>query len=232
MSQLSILSTYLSQIWSTMALKVDFPRCRDRYVPHEFRRRLSENRWEIEDFDEIVKRIKEGEERVVLITAPPGMGKSRALEEIHAKLIGMRSHAILFAKLSHQYKFWKDWKKHPTIKDFLLFCTEMSNLQEHYEQRLNEGRLIVMCDEIGPVFEHHVIDLIKELLDMKGKVVITTRPQEMDRIIKGLNLKDDQMIIYALKSFDSDQQVLMLQTRLNKDEPRYHRRCIFFVILI
>lgn len=211
-------STRLPQIWSTMPLKLDFPRCKDSYVPHNFFKE-NEGRY---NFGRMVDVVAQGAEKVVLITAPPGMGKSRASEEIHTQLVlRMSGHSVLYVKLSCLISFWTDDKKTPTVKGFLLECVDESKFLE-FQQRLDDGKMIAVLDgfdEICPGFRTKVITLIKELLVKRTKVLITSRPQEKDKIIKGLEQEAD-ITLFEIENFVYFQKVLMLQTRLNLDENR------------
>jgi len=166
--------------------------------------------------------VAQGAEKVVLITAPPGMGKSRASEEIHTQLVlRMSGHSVLYVKLSCLISFWTDDKKTPTVKGFLLECVDESKFLE-FQQRLDDGKMIAVLDgfdEICPGFRTKVITLIKELLVKRTKVLITSRPQEKDKIIKGLEQEAD-ITLFEIENFVYFQKVLMLQTRLNLDENR------------
>jgi predicted NACHT family NTPase len=201
-----------------MPLKLDFPRCKDSYVPHNFFKQ-NEGRY---NFGRMVDVIAHCKEKVVLITAPPGIGKSRASEEIHTQLVlRMSGHSVLYVKLSRVISFWTDEKNTPTVKGLLLECLDESKFLE-FQQRLDDGKMIAVLDgfdEICPDFRTKVITLIKELLVKGTKVLITSRPQEKDKIIKGLEQEAD-ITLFKIENFVDYQKVLMLQTRLNIDENR------------
>lgn len=202
-----------------MPLKVGFPKCKDLYVQQNFLYEKSHK-----SLDYIVNKIKQSQQKVVLITAPPGMGKSRASEEIHTQLVvRMSNNAILYVKLSQQNTFWNECGDEPAIESFLSACVDMRSLQK-YLQKFEEGLLIAVFDgydEICPYHGNRVIALIRKLLNKKNKVVITSRTQEKKNIVWDLKLNDRDMIKVAIAPFDSDQKLLMLQSRLNLDTPRY-----------
>jgi hypothetical protein len=207
-------STRVSQIWSTMHLKLDFPTSTDSYVPHNFeccRRKIF-------NFDETVDFVANCTERVILITAPPGMGKSRASEEIHTQLV-LRGRFVIYVKLSQKISFWTKCDDNPSVKAFLQECIGEDKLQQCPEDK----KMIVMMDgfdEVCPHYRSKVVALIKGLLVKGTKVLITSRPQEKDQIIKGLQQEKRDIARIEIKPFDLDQKVLMLQTRLNLDKKR------------
>lgn len=209
-----------SQIWSTMPLKVGFPKCQDLYVQQNFVYKKIQI-----SLDYLVKIIKNDRHKVVLITAPPGMGKSRASEEIHTQLIvEMSSYAILYVKLSQQNTFWNVCGNEPTITNFIETCFDDKSRIKKYLQKLEEGLLIAVFDgydEICRYHGNHVIALVKKLLDKKSKVVITSRYQEKKNIVQGLKLNDEDLIKFGIAPFDAEQKILMLQSRLNLDTSRY-----------
>jgi NACHT domain len=160
---------------------------------------------------------------VVLITAPPGMGKSRASEEIHTQLVlGVNSNSVLYVKLSRLTEFWMKCDNIPLVKSFLLRCVDESKFLE-FQQRLDEGRMVAVLDgfdEICPHFRSKVLALIKEMLVKGAKVLITSRPQEKVKIIAGLEQDEADLISFEISFFQTYQKLLMLQTRLGKDEDR------------
>jgi predicted NACHT family NTPase len=195
-----------------MQLKLDFPRCKDSYVPHNFKSKFSRL-----NFNEVVDTVGNCTERVVLITAPPGMGKSRASEEIHTQLVLM-GHFAIYVKLSHIIFFWTNCDDTPSVKAFLKECIDKDKLKQLPEEK----KMIVVMDgfdEVCPNFRSKVLALIKKLLVKKMKVFITSRPQEKGQIIKGLE-EDADMFILDIEPFYFKQKVLMLQTRLNLEDTR------------
>jgi predicted NACHT family NTPase len=204
-------SSRVSQISSTMDLKLDFPSCKDSYVAHTFR----PNSGSKINFSEAVNTVANCAERVVLITAPPGMGKSRASEEIHTQLV-LKGHFAIYVKLSQIISFWTKCDDNPSVKAFLQECTGEDKLHQLPE----ENKMIVMMDgfdEVCPHFRSKTLALIKELLVKGSKVLITSRPQEKDQIIKGLKAT---MELFKIEPFDFNQKVQMLQTRLYIGERR------------
>jgi predicted NACHT family NTPase len=213
-------STRVSQIWSTLDLKLDFPKCTDIYVPHNFSSKSkSDDEYLRYNFHRAVDTVAQCAEKVIVITASPGMGKSRASEEIHTQLVlRMSGHLIVYVKLSSIISFWTNCENNPSVKQFLLECIDEDKLQQCSE---GDNMILVMdgFDEVCPHFRLKVITLIKELL-MKGtKVLITSRPQEQDKIIKGLQ-QETNIINFKIESFANYQKILMLQTRLNLAEDR------------
>jgi hypothetical protein len=202
-----------------MHLKLDFPRCKNSYVPHSF---SFANKWNGKpmryNFDQTVNTFyNRNEIRVVLITAPPGMGKSRASEEIYTQLV-LRGHFAIYVKLSQIISFWMKCDDNPSVKAFLKEC-----IDEDKFHQCREGKMIVVLDgfdEVCPHFRSKVIALIKELLVEGSKVLITSRPQEKDQIIKGLEQEARDIVTFEIEPFSFNQKVLMLQTRLNIEENR------------
>jgi hypothetical protein len=210
-------STRVSQIWSTMHLKLDFPRCKDSYVPHNFQsagpfRQFSEF---TRNFSQAMNFVAKCLQKVVLITAPPGMGKSRASEEMYTQLV-LRGHFVIYAKLSQIISFWTKCGDSPSVKAFLQECMDDDKLQQCPE---GDKMIVVLdgFDEICPHFRSKVLALIKELLVEGSKVLITSRPQEEDQIIKALEKDTGMFILMNIEPFSLEQKVLMLQTRLNLD---------------
>jgi NACHT domain len=197
-----------------MHLKLDFPKCKDIYLPHNFYKNYRKY-----NFDEAVYSVEKCTERVVLITAPPGMGKSRASEEIHTQLV-LRGHFVIYVKISKIISFWTNCEENPSVKAFLVECIGEDKLQQCPEEK----KMIVVMDgfdEVCPNFRSKVLALINELLIRGTKVLITSRPQEKDQITKGLLQEDAQDIKQIeIEPFNKHQSVLMLQTRLNLDKTR------------
>jgi hypothetical protein len=175
-------STRVSQIWSTMHLKLDFPRCKDSYVTHSFLTpRNPDGYYQMHNFSELVRIVASCNENVVLITAPPGMGKSRASEEIHTQLV-LRGHFVIYVKLSQIISFWTKCDENPSVKAFLQECMD----DDKFQKRPEGNKMIVMMDgfdEICPLFRSEAVALINKLLLGGTKVLITSRPQEKDEII-------------------------------------------------
>jgi hypothetical protein len=196
-----------------MHLKLDFPRCKDSYVPHKF-----EADDEYYNFDKTVDTVEKCTERVVLITAPPGMGKSRASEEIHTQLV-LRGHFVVYVKISRIISFWTKCDDNPSVEAFLEECISKDKLRQCPEG----NRMIVVMDgfdEVCPNFRFNVLALIKKLLVRGSKMLITSRPQEKDQIIKGLQQEAQDIIQIEMRPFSKKQKVLMLQTRLNLEATR------------
>jgi predicted NACHT family NTPase len=202
-----------------MHLKLDFPRCKDSYIPHKFIAHYkSDERTMRYNFNQAVDVVANCNERVVLISAPPGMGKSRASEEIHTQLV-LRGHVAIYVKLSQKISFWTNCEDTPSVMAFLQECIDEDKLQQLPEV----NKMIVVMDgfdEVCPDFRSKVVTLIKELLVEGSKVLITSRPQEEDVIIKGLDQETSKIIFY-LRPFNFNQKVLMLQTRLNLRQFRF-----------
>jgi hypothetical protein len=216
-------TTRVSQIWSTMQLKLDFPKCKDSYVPHNFTSHkvilnTGDNNMGMQTtcryyhFGHVVRIVASCKEKAVLITAPPGMGKSRASEEIYTQLV-IRGHFAIYVKLSQIISFWTKCSDTPSAKAFLLECMDDDKLQECPK---GDKMIVVLdgFDEICPNFRSKVVTLIKELLVIGHKLLITSRPQEKDEIMKGL-IQEVDMFIVEIEPFSLDQKVLMLKTRLN-----------------
>jgi hypothetical protein len=198
-----------------MHLKLDFPRCKDSYVPHEF---IKHETFRGFNFDKAVDFVEKCSERVVLITASPGMGKTRVSVEIYTQLV-LRGHFVVYVKISQSISFWTKCEDNPSVRDFLQECIGEDKLRQCPE---GTEMIVVMdgFDEVCPHFRSKVLALIKELLVRGTKVLITSRPQEMDQIIKGLKLEKQDLVQFGIRPFFLDQKVLMLQTRLNLEEIR------------
>jgi NACHT domain len=207
-------STRVSQIWVTMHLKLDFPRSKDTYVPHTFLTPANTSGVRnVLYFGEVVSIVANSNKRLSLITAPPGMGKSRASEEIYTQLV-LRGHFAIYVKLSQKISFWTKCDDNPSVRAFLQECIGEDKLQ----QRPEDNRMIVVLDgfdEVCPQFRSEVVALINKLLVRGTTVLITSRPQEEDEIIKGLKQDTDNMFIIEIESFSLDQKVMMLETRLH-----------------
>jgi len=197
-----------------MHRKLDFPRSKDSYVPHSFQY----NNFRLINFAKAVDTVANCTERVVLITAPPGMGKSRASEEIHTQLV-LRGQFVIYVKLSQMISFWDKWDENPSVRAFLQECIGKDKLRQCPE----DIKMIVVMDgfdEVCPNFRSQVLALIKELLVRGSKVLITSRPQEKNQIIKGLELVEQDIVKCKIEPFSFDRKVLMLQTRLTLDKTR------------
>jgi hypothetical protein len=210
-------STRVSQIWSTMHLKLDFPKCKDSYVRHLFQI----DRFSTFNFNQTVDIVEKCIERAVLITAPPGMGKSRASEEMHTQLV-LRGHFVVYVKISKIISFWTKCEDKPSVKAFLKECIGEDKVQQLPEEKKMMVVMVVMdgFDEVCPNFRSKVLALIKELQVRRTKVLITSRPQEEDQIIKGLELEAQDIVQIEIRPFYFGHSVLMLQTRLNLEETR------------
>jgi len=198
-----------------MHLKLDFPRSKDSYVAHNFR---YSNIYGVFNFAKAVDTVANCTERVVLITAPPGMGKSRASEEIYTQLV-LRGQFVIYVKISQIISFWTKCEDNPSVRDFLEECIG----EDKFRLCPEEKKMIVVMDgfdEVCPNFRSNVLALIKELLVKGTKVLITSRPQEEDQIIKGLQQVVRGILDFEIRPFSFNQSVLMLQTRLNLGEAR------------
>jgi NACHT domain len=210
-------STFVSQIWATMHLKLDFPRCTDSYVPQIFSTpRPTDASYYYTysyNFGEVVSIVANSNKRLVLISAPPGMGKSRASEEIYTQLV-LRGHFAVYVKLSQIISFWTKCDDNPSVRDFLQECIDEDKFRRCWEE---DEMIVVMdgFDEVCPQFKSEVVALINKLLVKGIKVLVTSRPQEKDDIIKGLKQDTNSMFIIEIRSFSLDQKVLMLETRLH-----------------
>jgi predicted NACHT family NTPase len=196
-----------------MHLKLDFPRCKDSYVPQNFK-----NSNKTYNFAETVETVVNCTERVVLITAPPGMGKSRASEEIHTKLV-LRGHFVIYIKISQKISFWTKCDNNTSVRNFLEECIGKDKLRQCPEG--NEMTVVLDgFDEVCPHYRSKVLALIKKLLLKGSKVLITSRPQEKDQIIKGLKHEAGGVVNLQFEPFSFNQRVLMLQTTLLLEENR------------
>jgi hypothetical protein len=175
-------------------------------------------------FDQMVQTLANCTVRVVLITAPPGMGKSRASEEIHTQLV-LTGYFVIYVKVSQIISFLTNCEENPSVRDFLEECNGENKIQHCPE----ENKMMVVLDgfdEVCPNFRSNVLALIKALLVKGFKVLITSRPQEKDQIIKGLQ-KDAETIIIEIVPFNFYQKVFMLQTRLNLEPERLAHTFIY-----
>lgn len=194
-----------------MTRKLDFPKCKDRYVPHSF-----SNQGEKCNFGQLVNTVVDCTEKVVLIDASPGMGKTRAAKEIYTQLV-LRGQFVVFVKVSKMNYFWNTRDENPSAEDFLKECMDFNKFQ----QRPEGDKMIVVLDgfdEICPNFRDKVLALVKNLLLEGTKVLITSRPQEIDTVKN--TLIGQEIISVAIEPFALHQKMLMLQTRLYLDENR------------
>ena len=208
----------VSQIWSTMHLKLDFPRSKDIYVPHDFWYRHNFNDPNREcNFAQVVEFLVNGGAMFFLITAPPGMGKSRASEELHTKLV-LSGYLVVYTKVSHNISFWNKCSNSPSVKQFLEECADKECADE-FQQRPDGTKCFVVLDgfdEVCPHYRSKVLAMIKQLLAKGTKVLITSRPQETHEIVEGLQ-QETIMILLEIKPFFGYQKVWMLQTKLHLD---------------
>jgi len=209
----------LSQMWSTMSRKLDFPRCKDIYIPHKFReygRHYRENSFK---FDKCIEGLMRCENDLVLVSAPPGMGKSRASEEIQFQLVvRMNSHFVIHQKLSRTIAYYNkailDQMK-PTVESFLNSCVD-SRKEEYLQRQLEIEKVFLILDgidEICPSHSEEVLKMIQDLIKSKVKLLVTSRPQEKDKILDGL--KFAKIVTFQLDKFEDKENVQMLQNRLN-----------------
>jgi len=126
----------VAQIWSTALKKVDFPECKNLYVPHNFFVGEQGNT----RFKHFVKLIRSGVHPVILLHSPPGMGKSRATEQMHSELVCTSDYLLLYIKMG-QCSFWFDCeiqKIVPSVDLFLQNCVPSSRLSELQQQIFND----------------------------------------------------------------------------------------------
>jgi len=209
----------LSQMWSTMSRKLDFPKCKDIYIPHSIRELGETDPEKYLKFDECIEGLISCENDLVLVSASPGMGKSRASEELHSQLVvRMNSHFVIHQKLSRTISYWNTEfleKREPTVESFLMSCVD-SRKGDYLKSQLNLEKVFLILDgfdEICPSHREEVLKMIQDLIDRKVKLLVTSRPQEKDKILNGL--KNAKIRSFELDKFNNDEQVLMLQTRLN-----------------
>jgi hypothetical protein len=125
----------------------------------------------------------------------------------------LRGHFVIYVKLSQIISFWTKCGDTPSAKAFLQECMD----DDKFQQCPEGGKMIVVLDgfdEICPNFRSKVVTLIKELLVIGHKLLITSRPQEKDEIIKGL-FQVVNMLPVEMEPFSLEQKLMMLQTRLN-----------------
>jgi NACHT domain len=209
----------VSQMWSTMHLKLDFPRCKDGYVPHDFWYQRSFNDPSHEcNSTQVIEFLVNGREMLFLITAPPGMGKSRASEELRTQLV-LSGYLVIYTKVSHNISFWNKCSNSPPVKHFLEECADKECADE-FQQRPDGNKCFVVLDgfdEVCPHYRSKVLAMIKQLLAKGTKVLITSRPQERHEIVKGLE-QEAIMMLLEIKPFFGYQKKRMLQTKLHLGE--------------
>jgi len=209
-----------AQMWSTMSLKLDFPKHKNIYIPHRFKEpHMAFSTFNYESFTSFVQTLVSCENQLVLVSAPPGMGKSRASEEIYSSLvISMNSYLVLHQKLNQTISYWSRHilaNETPTVESFLQSCIDKRK-EEFLRRHLGLGRVFVILDgfdEICPSYRAEVLKMIKDLLNKNLQVLLTSRPQEDTIILEDLKLF--KVITVTLDSFEDNEKVLMLQTRLS-----------------
>jgi len=205
----------LSQIWSTMSRKLDFPKCKNIFIPRMFQKRVSS----FHKFENFIGNVISCENDLVLVTALPGMGKSRTSEEIHSQLvIRMESHFVIHQKLSHIVDYWTQLFKAdnatPTVESFLMSCIDSRN-EENLQTHLARGKVFLILDGFDEIVNTHrteVSNMLNDLVDKKVHVLVTSRPQGEDTILE--DVKRAKIASYELMKFTDANNELMLQTRL------------------
>jgi len=210
----------IQQIWSTMPYKLHFPECRDRYIPPRFKIGR-----DTRSFTELVNTLIEGKNQVTLVHAPPGMGKSRATEEIHQQLVvRMPSHVVLLMKLSQINSYLNEFdasseEREPSALTFLGRGFNQSGL-DNLSKNLKHGTVFVIVDgldEVSVCQYKKILNLIKIFVEKGVRVLLTSRVQEREMIISHLP-KKTKTEFYEIDELDEIEKVQLLQTRLGVDQ--------------
>jgi len=217
----------VSQIWSTMFRKLDFPRCKDIYIPHRFKEPYLRYGSYTYSFELFMQALISCENQLVLVCAPPGMGKSRNSDELYSQLVlRMDSYCLVHQKLSQTISYWNEFDRHslektPSVETFLKSCVDKRKERVLLEKLASEKVFVILdgFDEICPFFQEEATKMLDALINYNVHVLVTSRPQERDKIVKGLK-SGTKVKTVELDGFKHDEKVLMLKTRLNISEAK------------
>lgn len=166
--------------------------------------------------DEIVDMIKE---RIIILSADPGMGKTTLLPSIYHKI--KKKNFICWIEIikltDHDEAFNAC---HNKINDFIAFMSQYilkhknSFERELFKYRIENGKNIVIMfdgfDEISPENREIVIKIINNLLKTKiQQIWITTRPTVKDILEK--QFSEFSTFSLKLNKFTYDNQITFLK---------------------
>jgi ankyrin repeat protein len=203
------------KLWSTMYMNLQFPKSKDVYIPHRFR---FNNKEEL-TFDEVCESLmtsNQNDVKQVLVVSAPGMGKSRASEEIHSRLVvALTDHVVVRVALSRALKLFEDYHDHDDETLLQKILLEFGGVKSETEiiSKLSEGRVFAILDgldEICPEYRDAVNILIQNLLNKRANILITTRPQEQPQ----LKMSFPGLTTLELLEFNRSDMIEMLQSRL------------------
>ena len=152
--------------------------------------------------------------QVSLISDTTGMGKTTIMSHLPKQIKqNFPCHWVVKIDLSdHTDELKAQNKQKIEVLEFLsqkLLKLDSPFEKELFEQRLNEGKVVVMLDgvdEISPIYERTVIDLLQVLKEMMVEQLwVTTRPH-----LGGTLEKNLQPHAYTLESFSRGNQVQFL----------------------
>jgi len=210
----------IQQIWSTMPYKLHFPECRDQYIPPRFKIGR-----DTRSFTELANTLIEGKNQLMLIHASAGMGKSRAAEEIHQKLVvGLHSHVVLLMKLSQINSYFNEFdasseEREPSALTFLGRGFNQSGLDNLSEKLKNKTVFVTIdgIDEVPKSQYNKLLDMISILVQNGVKMLLTSRVLESEKILSCLP-KNTRMEFYEIEELEEKKKVQLLQTRLGVDQ--------------
>jgi len=210
----------VSQIWSTMPLKLDFLKRTNKYVPHRFIKYSHKGIKSVIKFERFVDTLVSCEKQVVVMFAPPGMGKTRASEEIHSQLvINMTSHFVVHLKMSHTVSYWNEYDSStpdtvPSVESFLKLCVN-KNKEEALLDKLKEEKVFLILDGVLEIFQDKACKILQDLIAKKVQLLVTSRTQENRKILKVL-AKKYKMDKFHLDGFSHQDALMLFQTKLQK----------------
>ncbi|XP_059475584.1 uncharacterized protein LOC132196750 [Neocloeon triangulifer] len=178
-------------------------------------------------FDELKKEMKQqllssGEQDycVWLFSSLPGSGKSTILLEIASCLNREQAgKKIINIQLQQHYGyFYRERDTSTNIVNLLYQSNEMSH--NDAKKLAQERKSIVFLDgfdEICPRFRENVMTIIKDATEKKIPLVIATRPEEEETLLKSLDLLSTRKIV--IKPLERNEQLkLLMNLGKNKED--------------
>ncbi|XP_059470991.1 uncharacterized protein LOC132193991 isoform X3 [Neocloeon triangulifer] len=174
-------------------------------------------------FDELKQEMKlqlldSGEQDycVWLFSSLPGSGKSTVLLEIANYLNKEPTDKTIFNIQLQQYYEYFYSERSPNIVNLLSKSTEMSH--NDAKKLVQERKSVVFLDgfdEICPDLRVKVMNIIKDVTKMKMPLVIATRPEEEETLLKSLDWLSTRKIV--IKPLEREEQLELLLNLGKKD---------------
>jgi hypothetical protein len=209
-----------SQIWSTMHKELNFPIFSDLYIPPSFKSSEKE-KISFEDLaDQIAGNL---EQKVHVINADPGMGKSRCAQEMHSRLsFRLDDHLVLYLPLIKREYYLRELKEKNCssfkgeLKKFLSECLDKRR-EEVFAAKLQERKVFIVLDGFDEILNSSrvALELMKCLVQKGARLLVTTRTHALEKLKE---TEFQNAPTYKLLQFSEENSLLFLQTRLNKLE--------------